>query len=92
MNIVLPILFTAALAFLGAVLMYRRGMNVTPASYSLAAHSVTTISPSDVSQQIDDLRKLMAINAISVDAASVHLAKVWDVSRQEAREILVREL
>jgi hypothetical protein len=92
MQNILPILLTLSITGLGAYLLYRRGMNASPASYAMAVNSVTAVSPSDVSQQLIDLRRLISLGTVTVDAAALHLSGVWGVSRTEAKEILVREL
>jgi hypothetical protein len=92
MHIILPILLTLSLAGFGAYLLYRRGANASPASYVMAVSSVTAVSPADVSQQIIDLHRLISLGAVTADAAAIHLADVWGVSRSEAKEILDREV
>jgi hypothetical protein len=58
----------------------------------MLVHSVAAASPNDVAQQLIDLRRLVALNAITTDSAASHLADVWGVSKQEAKDILDREL
>ena len=92
MNNILPILLTLSLTGLGAYLLYRRGVSTSPASHTMAVNSVTAVSPADVSQQIIDLQRLISLGAVTPDAAALHLAGVWGVSRSEAKDILDREV
>ena len=91
MSSLLQLLLVICLAGCGAFLMHRRGQRFTEAvsqSHREQATAPFILAPSDVEDQLHELRRRTRLGQIPESLAVSQLSKAWGIAPSEAAEIL----
>lgn len=85
------ILFVVALVSLGAVMLHRRSriaVSGSDAAQLTVANAPFILAPSDVEEQLKEMRFCLKTGQMKESTAVAKLAEVWGISPSEATSIL----